>query len=194
MAAPFYLARCLSLAPPLSVPPFPSFSFPICVPVRLARRLVISSRRASRLVRFVASCRSSCRLTCSSRRLVIRRPACRLVSRRSVLLFACSHSVCRGGFALCSHAVSFSPWRFVHRLVGSSRSFPSSRSVSLVGVSCPLSCLVSVFAPFRLARSLFLFAYSVPVHVLCRGVRLCVMAMGQRLLALLISSVPHGSY
>lgn len=146
----------------------PSFSFPICVPVRLARRLVMSSRRASRLVRFVASCRSSCRLTCSSRRLVIRRPACRLVSHRSVLLFACSHSVCRGGLALRSHAVSFSPWRLVHRLVGSSRSFPviSFRltRVRLVPVimpcfrvravpSCSSLVLVRLFGPGLCPRS-----------------------------------------
>lgn len=174
---------------------FPLVSFPYACPscvsfVRLARRLVMSSRRASRLVRFVASCRSSCRLTCSSRRLVIRRPDGRLVSRRSVLLFACSHSVCRGGFALCSHSVSFSPWRIVHHLVGSSRSFP------VISFRLTRVRLVPVIMPCFRVRAVQFCCSLVLVRLFSPG--LCPRSWGgtvrhghgAAVLALLISSVP----
>ena len=177
-------------------PPFPLFSFPICVPVRLARRLVGRLVIPSRLMRLAVSCRPSCRLACSSRWLV---SACRLVSRRFVLLFACSRFACRGDLALRSHAVSFalgvSSCSCVSPIVSSvlSRSFPSSRFCSLVGVSCPFSCpfscSVPVFAPFCSAVRSFLFAYSLPVHVLGRGAWPCRYGHGAGL-ALLISSVP----
>ena len=49
----------------------------MCVPVRLARRLVMPSRRASRLVRPVVSCRPSCRPVGLPVRLIV--SACRLV-------------------------------------------------------------------------------------------------------------------
>lgn len=104
---------------PLLLPasPFPLFSFPICVPVRLVCRLASRLVMSSRLMRSVASCRLSCRLACSSRRLV---SAGRLVSRRFVLLFARSRFACRGGLALRSHVVPFLPWHPVSslRLVG----------------------------------------------------------------------------
>lgn len=67
--------------------------------VRLACRLVMSSCRASRLVRSAASCRPSARS--------VRRSARRLVWRRFALLFARSRLVCRGVIALRSRAVSF---------------------------------------------------------------------------------------
>lgn len=122
----------------------------MCVSVRLACRLAMSSCRASRLVRSAASCRPSARS--------VRRSARRLVWRRFVLLFARSRFVCRGGFALRSRAVSFLPWRPV---------CPSSRLSSCRSVSLAVSSWSSRFCPvisFSLARGLFVFVF-IPVPV-----------------------------
>lgn len=140
----------------------------------------LPSRRASRLMRSVAVVRRVVRRAVSSARLVSL-----VVSygRRFALLFAHSRLVSRGVVALRSRAASFCPWHPACptppslRPVGSARSHLLSRSVSSVGGSCPFSCLFPVFAPFRPARRSFLFAYSVSVHVPCRGAWLFVMAM-----------------
>lgn len=79
--------------------------------------------------------------------------------RRFVLLFARSRFVCRGGFALRSHAVSFSSRYCVSSVVSSAHLVLSRHlvSVSPVSVSDPFSCLVPVFAPFSPAVRSFLF-------------------------------------
>ena len=134
---------------------------------RASRPCVSSYRlaRASRLVRSAASCRPSARPVGSSWLVVS-------YGRRFVLLFARSRFVCRGGFALRSHAVSFSSRYCVSSVVSSAHLVFSRHlvSVSPVGVSDPFSCLVPVFAPFRPARRSFLthsirLRSSVPVFV-----------------------------
>lgn len=168
-----------SYAFPVSRSSFPLFSFPICVPVRLARRLVcrLVGRlvMSSRFVRFccvVPSVGSSCPL-----RLVV--SACRLVWApfRSAIRSFSSRLPWRD----CPFVVVPPCWSrrppFVHRPVLVSRRLGSSRSsrshssscpVSSVGGSCPFSCLVPVFAPFRPAHRSFLFAIR-PGSCLRRG-------------------------
>ena len=167
----------------------------------------------------VSPCVSSRPLVSSCRLVLVRpvrRPACRVVGssrlfvslvvlfwRRFVLLFArsrlawawrsCLAFSCRLVFALASRSPSLRP--IVAFRSSSHRSrlviVPSSRPLCLpVGVSCPFSCLVPVFAPFRSAVRSFLFAYSASAHVLGRGAGLCVMAMGWRRFALVVSSIP----
>ena len=133
---------------------------------------------------FPVASRLSSRPLVSSCRLVlvrpVRRPACRVVGssrlfvslvvfflRRFVLLFArsrlawawrsCLAFSCRLVFSLVSRPVLAS--RCGVPLVISSRSRLVIRLP--VGVSCPFSGPVPVFAPFRPARRSFLFAYSV---------------------------------
>lgn len=173
-AAPFHLARRSSLAPPPPLPasPFPSFPFLICVPVRLACRLAMSFRRASRLMRPVASCRPSCRLACSSRRLV---PP--VVSFRAVS-FCCSLVLVLfvGAVLPCVLMPSRS------RLVIASR--PSSRRLILFSpvisfLSHPWASRIRSRAWFPCSRrSVLLFARScsscsASVYVLGRGAWPC---------------------
>lgn len=180
------------------------FSFPLvlfshmCVPVRLVRRLVMSSRCASRLVRPVASCR----------------PSSRRVVRLAVSSARLGVSFRMGTVSLCCSLVLVSPVVVsLPCVLGSSRfrlGIPSrpcvssivssahlviSRhlvSVSPVGVSDPFSCLAPVFAPFRSAVRSFLFAYPVSVHVLGRGAGLCCYGhrAGAACSCIVISSVP----
>ena len=159
------VSSCSPLIPrsaPLPAPPFPLFSFPIYVPVRLACRLV--GHLVMRLVSCVLLCRIclSCRLTCSSRRFISL-----VVSygRRSALLFARSRFACRGGLALRSRAVSFRLGiSFVissRRLISSAVSFGFTRgclgSVLVLGsrVRAVLSCCSLV--PVRPVRHRFMF-------------------------------------
>ena len=144
------VSSCSPLIPrsaPLPAPPFPLFSFPIYVPVRLACRLVGRLAMPSRLMRSVAVVRRVVRRAVSSARLVSL-----VVSygRRFVLLFARSRLVCRGVIALRSRAASFCPWHFVSFVVSPAVSpvillahLVLARHLILfchVGCSCPFSC------------------------------------------------------
>lgn len=145
---------------------FPSFSFSyVRSPWRLACRLVLSSRHAvsfscvpSVVPPVVLSARpvSSSRLVASyGRRFVLLFARSRLAwAWRSCLAFSC-----RLVFSLASRSPSLRP--VVSFRSSSHRSrlvlVPSSRHLCLpVGVSCPFSCLVPVFAPFRFAVRSFL--------------------------------------
>lgn len=145
---------------------FPSFYFSyVRSPWRLACRLVLSSRHAvsfsgvsSVVPPVVLSARpvSSSRLVASyGRRFVLLFARSRLAwAWRSCLAFSC-----RLVFSLASRSPSLRP--VVAFRSSSHRSrlvlVPSSRHLCLpVGVSCPFSCLVPVFAPFRFAVRSFL--------------------------------------
>lgn len=134
--------------------------------VRLVRRL--ACRLAVRLVSCVPLCRVVRRAVSSARLVSL------VVSygRRFVLLFARFRFVCRGGFALRSHAVSFSSRYCVLSVVSSAHLVLSRHlvSVSPVGVSDPFSCLVPVFAPFCPAVRSFLFVLF--------GIGLCPRSLG----------------
>lgn len=126
----------IPIRPLLSASPFPLFSFLICA--FLCVSFVVSSCRLARASRFVRlGCVVSSVLSVLPVRLA-RRSACRLdrlvvsVWRRSVLLFARSRLVCRGGLALRSRAVLVSHW---HPVCPSSRS-SSCRSVPPAVSSC----------------------------------------------------------
>lgn len=138
--------RCPLLLSPLVF--FPH----MCVPVRLACRLVMSSRCASCFMRPVASCRSSCRHVVPS----ARRPSSRLSSRMGAVSSCCSLVLVAFVMTILPcvrRAVSF---RFGIPFAPSCRSSrlssrPTSRFVHLVsschlvlvvrgGCSCPFSC------------------------------------------------------
>ena len=208
------VSSCSPLIPrfaPVARFSFPLVSFPhMCVPVRLACRLVMSSCRASRLVRSVASCCPSCRLACSFRssfRLSVRfarrldlapfRSAVRSfllrLPERDCLAFPCRlvshwHPVC---LSSCS---SFC--RSVPLAVSSCSSrFCPVISFSLIrGRFGSVFMSVPVFAPFRSAVRSFLFVHRSRFFCLRRGEELCVMKRRRLVLVLLISSVSSRSY
>ena len=184
---------CCSLVP--MRPSSFAFSFPVAFlsyarprASRSSSRHAVSLAVSFRAFRCVVSSVVSSHRLGSSHRLVSSR---RLVWRRSALLFARSRFVCRGGFALRFRAVSFCfgiPFVLSSRCSSRLSSCLSSRLVHLVsschlvlrlpvGGSCPFSCLVPVFAPFRPAIRSFLFVHQFRFLCLRRGAWRGVMAM-----------------
>lgn len=180
------VSSCSPLIPIRSCCPlllFSLFSFPICVLVRLARRLVGRLVMPSRFVRSAASCRPSCRRLGSFRPSArpICRSACRLVRHRFALLFARFRFACRGGLALRSRPVSFSPWHpvLLLRIVLASRRLISLSPV--IPFSLARGRLGSVLVPGSRVRAVpscsslvpHSLRSSVSVHVLGRGAGPC---------------------